>query len=111
MKEDKMSKYILIYKSPAGFDMAKLPKQQIVQAMSAWGEWLGAMGPKVVDKGDMFKAMAKSVGMSDTKAAAEGTSGYSIINADCSDDALAQAANCPIINQGGRVEVYEAFGL
>jgi hypothetical protein len=106
-----MAKYIFIYRSPKGFDMSKLPKEQIVQAMQAWGEWLGAMGPKVTDRGDMFKSDYKTVGQENTDSLDAAASGYSIITADNFDEALEQATGCPIINQGGRVEVYEAFGL
>ena len=106
-----MPKYILIYKSPQGFDMSALPKEQIAQAMQAWGEWLGSMGPKVIDKGVMFKSAAKSVGQDGTQEATSQLSGYSIIEVANFDEALEAAAGSPIIQNGGRVEIYEAFGL
>ncbi len=106
-----MAKYLLIYKSPAGFDTTQLPKEQIAKAMQAWGEWLGAMGPSVVDKGDMLKKAAKSVGANGVQMGDDSTSGYSIIEFENYDKALEAAAGSPIIHSGGRVEVYEAFGL
>lgn len=106
-----MPKYILVYKSPDGFDMSTLPKEQIVQAMQAWGEWLGALGPKVVDCGDMFKSTVKSVGADGVSAASDRLSGYSIIDVENYDAAIEAATGSPIIQNGGRVEVYEAFGL
>ena len=106
-----MSKYILIYKSPDGFDMSQLPKEQITKAMEAWGEWLGGMGPNLIDKGDMFKSGSKSVKQAGIEDASSGLSGYSIIDVPSYDAALEAASGSPIIQNGGKVEVYEAFGL
>lgn len=106
-----MSKYLLMYKSPDGYNMADVPKEQIVRSMQVWGEWLGSMGPKVVDKGDLFKSDVKSVGKDGAKKSDSNLSGYSIIEAANFDEALEAAEGCPIIEYGGRVEVYEAFGL
>lgn len=106
-----MPKYILIYKSPQGFDMSQLPKEQITKAMEAWGEWLGVIGPGVVDRGDMFKSGGKSVSAAGANNETSGLSGYSIIEAENHDSALELASGSPIIKNGGIVEVYEAFGL
>lgn len=102
---------MLIYKSPEGFSMALLPKEQIAKAMQAWGEWLGSMGPSVIDRGDMFKTGSKSVDSKGVEANNSGLSGYSIIDVANYDAALEAASGSPIIRNGGRVEVYEAFGL
>ena len=106
-----MAKYILMYKSPEGFDMSALPKAQITQAMQAWGEWLGAMGPSLIDRGDMFKSGTQSVSSAGVKDTSSSLSGYSIIDVDNYDAALEIASGSPVIQNGGRVEVYEAFGL
>jgi len=106
-----MPKYILIYKSPDGFDMSLLPREEITKAMKAWGEWLGGMGPSVVDRGDMFKAGGKSVDGAGMQDETSHLSGYSIIDVANYDAALEAASGSPIIQTGGKVEVYEAFGL
>lgn len=106
-----MPKYILIYKSPEGFDLTQLPQEQIAKAMEAWGEWLGSIGPSVVDRGDMFKSGSQSVDAQGTKKSGSGLSGYSIIDVANYDAALKAASGSPIIQNGGKVEVYEAFGL
>lgn len=106
-----MPKYILIYKSADGFDMTQLPREQITKAMEAWGEWLGAIGPNVVDRGDMFKSGGQSVGAQGVDQYNSNLSGYSIIDVADYDAALDIASGSPIIQNGGKVEVYEAFGL
>lgn len=106
-----MAKYIFIYRPAEGFDMSVLPKEQIAKAMQAWGEWLGVMGSAVVDRGDMFKSSAKSISSDGVSTVKSRASGYSIISVENYDAALKAATTCPIIQTGGRVEIYEAFGL
>ncbi|MES2630751.1 MAG: hypothetical protein V4611_02245 [Patescibacteria group bacterium] len=91
--------------------MSQLPKEQITKAMEAWGEWLGGVGPNLVDKGDMFKPGTKSVDQSGASDSNSGLSGYSIIDVANYDAALEVASGSPVIQNGGKVEVYEAFGL
>lgn len=106
-----MPKFILIYKSPEGFDMTQLPKDQIAKVMQTWGEWLGSVGPYVIDRGDMFKPGGKSVNPQGVEPSDSNLSGYTIIDVRDYDAALNVAMGCPIIKSGGKVEVYEAFGL
>ncbi|MEZ5168615.1 MAG: hypothetical protein R2695_19850 [Acidimicrobiales bacterium] len=37
--------------------------------------------------------------------------GYTIVDAEGLDDALAKAGGCPVLTSGGTVEVYEALDI
>jgi hypothetical protein len=104
-----MAKYIMVYKSSN--EWTKLPKEEVVKMMEAWGEWLGSMGSAVVDQGQAFKAGGKEVSAKGINDSDDNTSGYSIIEAKDFDEALSLAQGSPTIETGGSVEVYEAFGM
>lgn len=98
-----MAKYVLVYQ---GGQMAETPDAQEA-AMAAWGAWFGSLGDAAVDWGAPFGASA-SVGGG---AATTELSGYSIVQADDLAAALAIGDGCPIIADGGRVDVYETIEL
>jgi hypothetical protein len=107
-----MPKYIMVYKSNGARSMASIPKEQVTKMMEAFGEWLGSMGPAVVDKGDAFKGGGKSVTAQGVVDADDLLTGYSIVEAKDFDEALGLAQNNPMVmGGGGTVEVYEAFGV
>ena len=75
--------------------------------MDAWTAWFGSLGDSVVDIGNPFGASTAVGG-----GATSGLTGYSIINADSLDDAVAKADGCPILDGGsGGVEVYETLDM
>jgi len=104
-----MSKYLFVYhggRKPESED-------EVAKVMDAWGQWMGSMGSDVVDGGN-------PVGMSSTVTSDGGVvndggenpaSGYSLVEAADLDDALAKAKGCPILSDGGSVEVAEAFDM
>ncbi|HET9173734.1 MAG TPA: YciI family protein [Candidatus Saccharimonadales bacterium] len=104
-----MTKYIFVYKSKN--DWTTLPREQVIKMMEAWGEWLGSMGSAVVDSGQAFKAGGKQVTRTGIAPTDDLLSGYTIVEADDFDTALALAQGSPTLTDGGTVEVYEAFGL
>lgn len=106
-----MSKYIFIYKEDTPVDMSQIPAEETKKVMEAWGEWLGNMGDKVVDPGDAFALHGKVVKQGDVSDADGLSSGYSIIEADSFDEAVALAQENPSVKAGSSVEIYEAFGL
>ena len=105
-----MAKYMMVYKVDEKFDMSTMSKEEIAKEMEVWGEWLGSMGSAVVDEGDAFKE-GKVLSGGDVSDADGLTTGYTIIEAKDFDEALSYAKTNPSLAQGGRVEVYEAFGL
>ena len=106
-----MAKYLMVYKSASVFDITKLPKEQVTQMMQAWGEWVGSVGPAVLDEGNAFNACGKRVQTDMVSAADDHAAGYSIVEASNFDEALQLARTCPVVQRGGSVEVYEAFGV
>ena len=104
-----MAKYIFVYKNKN--DWTNLPKEQVVQMMQAWGEWLGSMGSAVVDQGEAFRSGGKAVTAAGVTNADDMTSGYTLVEAKDFDEALAYAKKAPTLERGGTVEAYEAFGM
>jgi hypothetical protein len=102
-----MNKYVLAYR---GGGMADTPEAQEA-SMAAWGAWFGQLGEAVTDWGAPF---GPSTTVSSTGTALGGAAeltGYSIVTADSLDAAAGLASSCPIISDGGTVEVYEAIEM
>jgi hypothetical protein len=98
-----MGKFVLAYQGGA---MAETEEAQQA-SMAAWGQWFGSLGNAVVDGGAPFGASA-AVGGGQAKA---GLTGYSILQADDLASAVKLAEGCPIVADGGSVEVYEAIDV
>lgn len=98
-----MGKYVLVYQGGAMADTEEAQQA----AMAAWGAWFGSMGAAVVDGGAPFGASAAVGG----GGATSGLSGYSVLEAADLDAAVGLAGGCPIIADGGTVDVYEAIEL
>ncbi len=79
---------------PGSLDEAKVLNQR-------WEAWLATVKDHVVDGGGPFGEGATH--------AAEGTGaqGYFTIRAETLEDALAVARNCPVVEDGGGIEVLE----
>jgi YCII-related domain len=102
-----MKEYVLVF-SGAG----KMPEsdEEKQQAMSAWNSWFEGMGDKVKDQGNPFgssKEVAADGSVSDS--ASSGLSGYTILKADSLDDAVEMAKQCPVLQGGSAIEVYEVM--
>jgi hypothetical protein len=102
-----MAKFVYLF---TGGRMAETPEAQ-EKAVQAWGAWFGTLGAAVTDMGNPFGASTtvKSGGFAPGSALNAG--GYSIIEAGSLDDATAKAAGCPVLSDGGTVEVYEALPM
>jgi hypothetical protein len=98
-----MAKYMLAYK---GGGMAESDAERDA-AMKAWGEWFGQLGAALVDPGNPFGA-SSSVG---TNGATGDLTGYSLLNAGDLAAATKLAEGCPVLANGGSVEVYEAIPI
>ncbi|HEX5613855.1 MAG TPA: YciI family protein [Acidimicrobiia bacterium] len=103
-----MGNYVFAY---TGGKMAETPAEQEA-AMAAWGAWFGVLGAAVVDGGAPF-AMSKVVKGDGSVAdgGPSGLSGYSIVTADSLAAAAELAKGCPILADGGSVEVYESIDM
>lgn len=98
-----MGKFVLVY---TGGAMAETEEAQQA-VMAAWGAWFGSLGAAVIDGGAPFGASAAVGGGTPTS----GISGYSILAAADLDAAVQLGAGCPILADGGSVDVYEALDV
>ena len=101
-----MASFVLLYSG------GSMPESEAEQAavMQAWGAWYGGLGSAVVDGGNPFTQMAKSIASDGTVSDGPvGTmaTGYSIIKADSLDAAVEMARGCPVLQSGGQISVYE----
>lgn len=103
-----MAKYVFAYHGGSH----PTTDEEVKAVMAAWTSWLEGMGSAVVDGGNPV-GPSKTVS---TNGVEEGggsnpLSGYSLIEADSMEAALAHAKNCPIISSQGTVEVAEAMEM
>lgn len=98
-----MGKYVLAYRG-GGMAQTKAAQQE---SMAAWGAWFGSLGSAVVDGGAPFGPSAAVGGGT----ASSGFTGYSILQANDLATALSLAKGCPIIKDGGAVDVYETIDV
>ena len=80
--------------------------------MAKWGQWFGELGPAIVDGGAPTGA-SKTVGQggSVSDGGSRGLTGYSVVAADNLDAAVELAKGCPVLENGGAVDVYEAIAM
>jgi len=105
-----MANFVLLY---SGGSMPETEAEQAA-ALQAWGTWYAGLGSALVDAGNPFTPMAKSIASDGTvKDGAIGTpaSGYTIISADSLDAAVGMAKGCPLLQGGGQISVYETFNM
>lgn len=110
-----MAKFMLIYRDPA--EPRTQPSAEEMQAFLAlWGEWFQKFGPKILDGGDALLPTGRVVHPDGNIAngpyveAKEMIGGYSVVEADHYEAAVAIAKECPITQVGGAIEVREFAG-
>lgn len=102
-----MAKFMFVYQG--GGEMSADPAEH-AKAMEAWGAWYGTLGDAVADGGAPF-AGSTSVSPSGRSAATSGLSGFSIVSASSLDAAAAMTNGCPVLTNGGTVDVYECIDM
>ncbi len=102
-----MGNYLLAY---TGGSRPESEEEQQAQ-MAAWGGWFGSLGESVVDGGAPFAGSASINGGGVSEGGASSLTGYSVLKADSLDAATELAQGCPILSNGGAVEVYEAMEM
>ena len=104
-----MANYVFAYSGGNGVatDQAERDAQ-----MAKWGQWFGGLGPAVVD-GGAPTGTGKTVGAggSVSDGGSRGLTGYSIVAADSLEAAVEIAKGCPVLENGGAVDVYEAIAM
>ena len=102
-----MANYLLAYHGGA----MPATEAERKRSMDAWGAWFGSLGAALVDGGNptaKTKTIGKGGAVTDG-GGANPVTGYSVIKADSLDAAVRLAKGCPIIKDGGSVEVAETF--
>ncbi len=104
-----MAKYLFVYHG------GSMPETKADQAreMDAWGQWMGGMKSAIVDGGSPVgkSSTVNSDGSVSDNGGANPTSGYTLIEAASLQDALGHAKKCPILANGGSVEVAESIDM
>lgn len=82
------------------------------KAMAAWSKWFEDMGAAVVDGGNpVGLSHTVASGGVETNGGANPVAGYSVIEAADQGAATAHAKGCPMLADGGTVEVAEIINL
>ena len=102
-----MAKYVLVYK---GGGMAETDAEREA-AMAAWGSWFGTLGAAIVDAGNPFGGSTAVSANGSGGTASSALTGYTVLTADSLDGAAELAKGCPILSNGGSVEVYETIDV
>ena len=104
-----MATYVLVYKG--GGAMPTTDEERNAE-LARWGVWYEGIGKAVIDGGNPFgpSASVASDGSVSQGAPSELT-GYTIVSAENLDAATALSQGCPVLTNGGAVEVYETFNV
>jgi hypothetical protein len=105
-----MTKFVLVF---TGGGMPESEEEQ-AKVLVAWGAWYEGLGSAVVDPGNPFGPAAQNITPDGTvSGGAIGTqaSGYTILQADSFDSAVAMAKKCPMLDGNGQITVYEALPM
>jgi len=102
-----MANYLLVYH---GGGMAATEEAR-AESMAAWGRWFQNLGEAIVDGGN---PVAHAVTLSGNGPASDGggsnpATGYSVLKADSLAAATELARGCPVLTDGGTVEVCETI--
>jgi len=103
-----MPKFMFIYH---GGSAPESPEEG-AKVMAAWTAWLDGMGSAVVDMGNPAgpSRTVSASGVTDD-GGANPVSGYTLVTAADLDAAVGMAQGCPILSDGGSVEVAEAMEM
>ena len=103
-----MNNYLLLY---VGGGMPA-NDAEVKAVTKEWEVWFGKLGSALVDAGNPFTPVAKTVGndgkVSDVQMSSM-ASGYSVIKADSLEAAVGLAKDCPVLKGGAKISVFETF--
>ena len=80
-------------------------------SMAAWGKWMGDHAAALVDPGNPVGASWTVDGAGARKGATLPSMGYSVVEAADIEAACEIAAGCPMVSEGGDVEVAEIIPM
>ena len=90
-----MNTYLLVHRHPHGYTGTP-------EAPAAWEAWFGKLGDALVDKGNAVLGDRSVSGEAGTVLP---LGGYTIVRAEDLEEAAGLASGCPILQEGGAVEV------
>ena len=102
-----MANYVLVYH---GGSMPATP-EEVATVTKTWTDWFASLGDAVVDGGNpatRTKSIAANGSVSDVE---NGPSGYSIFKAVSLDEAVDLAKGCPVLRNGGSIQVVETIAM
>ncbi len=101
-----MANYVFAYSGGNGMaaDQAERDAQ-----MAKWGEWMGGLGSALVDPGAPTGPSKTVAPGSVSEGGSRELTGYSVVAAGSIDEAVEFAKGCPILENGGSVDVYETL--
>jgi hypothetical protein len=102
-----MEKYLLVYRGGDGMAATPEVRQAI---MAQWTKWFETLGPAIVDGGNPVMK-TQMVGAGGAASGGMPVSGYSVLQADSLDAAVKLAQGCPILADGGGIEVCETVNV
>lgn len=108
-----MAKFLFVYRSAAEQPTEAPSPEQMQAVMQKWGEWFQKAGAAVVDGGDALLPTGKLITAQGAVTdgpfieAKEMVGGFSIFEAENYDAAADIAKGCPILENGGSVEIRE----
>ena len=105
-----MPKFVLAYHGGSAMPDTEA---EMAQVMEIWGAWFGSLGDALVDGGNPISTTVTvgSDGSTSDGGGSNPLTGYSLINAGDIDAAVAHAKGCPVLANGGSVEVAEAIDM
>lgn len=103
-REVTVAKFVLLYSGHEG--MGNSPEEAEALGM-AWMAWYRDLGDGILDPGGPLGPSVAIAADGSTERAAPVT-GYLIISADTLSEARDKAAGCPVLSDGGTIEVHEA---
>lgn len=101
-----MANYLLAYTGGGGMAQTEAEREA---AMAAWRAWFQKLGSAVVEMGAPVGASASVTASGADGAAPTGLGGYSVVSAESLDEATSLVKDCPVIANGGKVDVYETI--
>ncbi len=103
-----MANFLLVY-TGGSMPASEAEQKAVVQD---WMNWYGKIGSALVDGGNPFTPMAKTIAsngkVSDGPIGTMAT-GYSVLKADSLGAAVEMAKGCPVLKGGAQITVYETF--
>jgi hypothetical protein len=112
-----MAKFLFVYRDQPDPSQGPPSPEQVQAIMAEWGTWFRKVGAAVVDGGDGLQPTGRMLRpggkVSDGPfiEAKDVVGGYSILQADNYDQAVEFAKSCPILANGGTIEIRELAGF